>query len=161
MEGILFRPMRKGDIEAVAMIEKLCFRSPWTQGMLRGELRNKAAHYHVLEYENEVIAYAGMWVVFDEAHITNVAVLPAYRRRGLANIIMLRSMQSAAFLGAKSMTLEVRTSNIGAQTLYEKLDFDHAGLRKGYYTDTGEDAILMWNYSIKDTLQKWNMGINL
>ena len=81
-EHVLFRPMQKGDVERVAELERICFRTPWSRAALAGELKNDVAHYLVGECDGRVIAYAGMWVLFDEAHITNVAVDPAFRRRG-------------------------------------------------------------------------------
>ena len=83
MEPVRFRPMQKADVERVAELERICFRTPWSRAALAGELKNEVAHYLVGECGGRVIAYAGMWVMFDEAHITNVAVDPAFRRRGL------------------------------------------------------------------------------
>ncbi len=93
-----------------------------------------------------------MWVLFDEAHITNVAVDPAFRRRGLGRRLMLCMMRTARLFGAAMMTLEVRETNLGAQALYAGLGFLREGRRKGYYTDTGEDAFLLWNHDIALTL---------
>lgn len=150
----VFRPMALDDIPAVAQLERVCFRSPWSERMLKDELKNPSAHYHVLELDGTIVAYAGMWVILDEAHITNVAVAPGYRRLGLGKRIMLQSMQAALALGAGLMTLEVRESNIGAQAMYFELDFHPAGRRKKYYSDTKEDAILMWNRDVQATLQR-------
>lgn len=148
----IFRPMTTADLPAVAEMEKICFRSPWSERMLRGELKNRLAHYHVIEQDGKLIAYAGMWVLFEEAHITNVAVLPDYRRQGLGQRIMLESMKAAVALNATQMTLEVRESNLGAQALYEGLGFVSAGRRKKYYSDTGEDALILWNTDIVKTI---------
>jgi len=152
MEEAIFRPMTKADLPAVIEMERVCFRSPWTENMLRGELKNRLAHYHVLQLGEELIGYAGMWVLFDEAHITNVAVMPAYRRRGYGKYIMLESMRAAVRFHADKMTLEVRESNFGAQELYRGLGFTYAGRRKHYYDDTGEDALILWNTDIVKTL---------
>lgn len=153
-DGIIFRPMTADDVDAVAKMEKICFRSPWSKRMLREELNNSVSYYHILEYEKEIIAYAGMWLLYNEAHITNVAVLPAHRRKGLGRRIMLLSMQAAAELKATEMTLEVRESNIGAQEMYKQLDFHYAGTRKRYYSDTGEDAFILWNRDIRETIKQ-------
>jgi len=150
----VFRPMVAADIPAVAQIEQVCFRSPWTEKMLKSELKNRLAHYHVLELENKVIGYAGMWILFDEAHITNVAVLPEHRRKGYGRKLMLLSMEAASLLGANKMTLEVRESNSGAQAMYDGVGFTMAGRRKRYYSDTGEDAFILWNEDIKKTLSE-------
>ena len=96
-----------------------------------------------------MIAYGGMWVMFGEAHITNVAVDPAYRGRGYGRRLMLELMQVALRHDAESMTLEVRISNTVAQNLYTSLGFEVAGRRKNYYTDTGEDGLIMWNRKLR------------
>lgn len=156
----IVRPMRSVDVNRVYELEKTCFRTPWSRESLAGELKNDVAHYLVLERDGYVVGYAGMWILFDEAHITNVAVDPAYRRQGLAKRIMLCMMRSARLFDATQMTLEVRENNLGAQALYAQLDFERAGIRKGYYTDTGEAAYIMWNRDIGLTLAKSNVTIN-
>lgn len=120
---------------------------------LLGELRNDAAHYQVLTEDGKIVGYAGMWVLFEEAHMTNVAVLPEYRRQKYATLLMLSMMQSAKLLGATMMTLEVRENNIHAQHLYQKLDFSQNGYRPRYYSDTDEGALLLWNMDIIKTLE--------
>ena len=100
------------------------------------------------------MAYAGMWVVFEEAHITNVAVSPEHRRKGFGRRIMLESMREAVKLHATKMTLEVRETNFSAQALYESLDFQNAGRRKKYYSDTGEDAFILWNTNLVKTIEQ-------
>ncbi|MDL2217121.1 ribosomal protein S18-alanine N-acetyltransferase [Christensenellaceae bacterium OttesenSCG-928-M15] len=152
--SVVFRAMNKADVPGVARIEKTCFRSPWTERMLKNELKNSAAHYYVLELAGELVGYLGMWIIFDEAHITNVAVMPDHRRKGYGKLQMVNGMKEALALGATQMTLEVRESNDGAQTLYYGLDFQLAGRRKKYYTDTGEDAFILWNEDIEATVLK-------
>ena len=120
---------------------------------LLGELKNDVAHYHVLTQDGKLVGYAGMWVLFEEAHITNVAVLPQYRGRGLATRLMLSMMERASLLGATSMTLEVRENNLTAQRLYGRLGFSQNGYRPRYYSDTGEGALLLWNMDIQNTLK--------
>ncbi len=146
---ISFRPMQKKDVPRIAELEQICFRSPWSERSLYGELKNNIAHYSVGEDDGQVIAYGGMWVMFGEAHITNVAVDPAYRGRGYGRRLMLELMQVALRHDAESMTLEVRISNTVAQNLYTSLGFEVAGRRKKYYTDTGEDGLIMWNRKLR------------
>lgn len=153
-DGVLFRPMTEADVPVVAEIEKICFRSPWSKRMLKEELRNSLAKYYVMELDNALIAYAGMWVYFDEAHVTNVAVLPEYRRRGYGRQLMLLSMQAALEADATQMTLEVRQSNLAAQAMYFQLGFTLSGKRKGYYEDTKEDALILWNKDMNATIQQ-------
>ena len=150
----IVRPMQAMDIDRVYELEKTCFRTPWSRDSLAGELKNKIAHYLVLERDGRVVAY-------EEAHITNVAVDPAFRRQGIAKRVMLCMMRTARLFDATEMTLEVRENNFGAQALYARLDFEKAGVRKGYYTDTGEAAYIMWNRDIGLTLEKSNVTINL
>jgi len=152
MVDITFRPMQKADVPRVAELERLSFRSPWSEKALAGELRNPAARYLVGVLDNMVEAYAGMWVLFNEAHITNVAVAPEHRRHGFGRALMLEMLRRALFYGATQMTLEVRETNLGAQALYTGLGFEKAGRRKRYYSDTGEDAFIMWNRDIGQTL---------
>lgn len=149
------RSMQKKDIGRIYEIEKICFRSPWSISSLQGELKNHLAHYLVLENDSGIImAYGGMWVLFDEAHITNIAVHPDFRGKGYSKLLMLRLMKEALLFDASKMTLEVREHNYIAQSLYRSLDFFEQGKRKKYYSDTGEDALLMWNNSISNTVQE-------
>lgn len=149
----IIRPMTRHDISQVHAIECVCFRTPWSKMALAGELRNDVARYLVIEDEGKLIGYAGMWVLFEEAHITNVAVMPAFRRNGLGKRLMLDMMACARRADAVAMTLEVRESNLGAQSLYETLDFEQNGFRPRYYSDTGEGALLLWNMNIEQTLK--------
>jgi len=158
MSRDLIRPMRPGDVDRIAELEKLCFRTPWSRNAIADELKNTAAHYLVCEREEVVIAYAGMWVILDEAHITNIAVAPEYRRCGLGRRMMLCAMRTARLYGAAQMTLEVRETNFAAQALYASLDFEMAGARKGYYFDTGESAFILWNRDIAHTLEARRPG---
>ncbi|GIP39985.1 ribosomal-protein-alanine acetyltransferase [Paenibacillus sp. J31TS4] len=140
-----FRAMRVDDIEAICAIEKEAFLTPWTPGAFYNELTNNHfAKYMVMERRGEVAGYGGMWLIMDEAHVTNIAVDHRYRGQGLGERLVTEMMRTARFLGAVRMTLEVRASNFVAQKLYRKLGFAEAGVRKGYYTDNQEDAYIMW-----------------
>ncbi len=152
MIDVCFRDMTARDTHRIAALEKVCFRTPWTEASIRGELHNKLAHYQVAEYQESIVAYAGMWVFLGEAHITNVAVAPDYRRQGLGRAIMLHMMRTALSHKADAMTLEVRESNLAAQSLYFSLGFTKAGARKGYYSDTGEAAWILWNTDLSATI---------
>lgn len=149
----VIRPMQRADVGRVHEIECACFRSPWSKMALMGELRNDVAHYRVLELDGVIEGYAGMWVLFDEAHVTNVAVMAAQRRRGCGEKLMRAMMESALLLGAKMMTLEVRENNLTAQRLYQRLDFFQNGYRPRYYADSGEGALILWNTDIQKTLE--------
>ncbi len=132
-------------IDKIVAIEKVAFPTPWSKEAFKHELNeNPLAHYVVALLEGEVIGYGGMWQVVDEGHITNVAVDIPYRGNNLGGLIMDKLIEKAKALGCSGMTLEVRTSNLVAQKLYKSRNFLDCGLRKGYYTDTLEDAIIMW-----------------
>ena len=141
--------MTSEEIDAVSQLERLCFSLPWSREALRLEVeKNKCAKYFSVKADGLVVGYGGMWLILDEAHITNVAVHPDYRRRGLGRLIMRTLMEEAARLGIERMTLEVRVSNRPAIRLYESLGFEEGGLRKGYYSNNREDALIMWNFHI-------------
>lgn len=152
----IIRPMERTDVNRVHEIECTCFRSPWSKLALLGELRNEVAHYLVMEVDGVICGYGGMWVLFEEAHVTNVAIMPDYRGAGRGKRLMLAMMRHAVKRGAEKMTLEVRESNLVAQKLYAGLGFEQNGIRPGYYSDTGEGAKLLWNNDIQQTLDREN-----
>lgn len=154
MEQEIIRPMERTDVSRVHEIECVCFRSPWSKLALLGELRNEVAHYLVMEAEGRLCGYGGMWLLFEEAHVTNVAILPEYRQKGRGRRLMLAMMRLAVKHGAEKMTLEVRESNAVAQHLYATLGFEQNGYRPRYYSDSGEGALLLWNNDIRQTLLK-------
>jgi ribosomal-protein-alanine N-acetyltransferase len=144
-QSLEFRSMRLDDIETICAIEQEAFTTPWTSAAFYNELTNNHfARYMVMECNGEIAGYAGMWVIIDEAHVTNIAVRGKYRGQKLGDRLMREVMKTARFFGAAKMTLEVRVSNRIAQNLYEKLGFRASGLRKAYYSDNNEDAIIMW-----------------
>ncbi|CAB1129279.1 ribosomal protein S18 alanine N-acetyltransferase [Candidatus Hydrogenisulfobacillus filiaventi] len=139
------RDMYLDDLDAVLEIERRSFPTPWSRNAFRSELlENTVATYLVLEFHGRVVAYGGMWVILDEAHVTNVAVHPDYRGRHLGEAMMQGLLDRARAQGVRRMTLEVRRGNTVAQNLYRKLGFVQLGVRRGYYTDTREDAFIMW-----------------
>ena len=103
---IVVRAMKKADVKAVYEIEVLSFRTPWSYRSLMGELKNSVAHYTVMEKDGEVIGYCGMWVLFEEAHITNIAIHPKLRGHGYGKQLLHASMRAATSFGAEMMTLE-------------------------------------------------------
>lgn len=137
--------MKVSEIDQVVKIERLSFPTPWSPQAFYSELtENLCACYVVAKAGMRVVGYAGMWVLIDEAHITNIAVHPDYRRQGIGERLLRELVLRARNRGARRMTLEVRPSNEGAQRLYAKFGFKPKGIRKGYYTDNREDAIIMW-----------------
>lgn len=142
---IAIREMYLSDLDAIMDIEATSFPTPWSRSAFHSELlENTFAVYLVLEFYGRVVAYGGMWIILDEAHVTNVAVHQDFRGHYLGKRMMRGLIQRATELGARRMTLEVRRSNTIAQNLYQRLGFVQLGVRKGYYTDTHEDAFIMW-----------------
>lgn len=142
--SIITRRMTLDDVPQVHDIELHTFHTPWTYQSFVDEMTtNKCARYMVAEENGRVIAYAGAWLVFEEGHITNIAVAEAARGRGVGTQVTRALMQYAANMGVEYMTLEVRKSNLVAQKMYKSLGFIELGVRKRYYEDNGEDAYLL------------------
>lgn len=139
-----FKKMTTEDAATVEEVEKASFGMPWSRESFWEEAANDKAYYLLALDDDKVIGYAGTWVLFDEAHITNVAIAPSCRGKGIGLELMRELMKIVKTLGANAMTLEVRPSNTAARALYEKLGFKSVGLRPGYYQDTGEAAMIMW-----------------
>ena len=151
---IAVRPMLRRDVRRVHEIEVQSFPTPWSLASLMGETHNRLAHYYVVEVDGRIEGYGGMWVLFEEAHITNIAIAPNSRGRHLGKYLLYAMMDRAHFYGADKMTLEVRETNEVAQNLYYSMDFQKEGFRRRYYEDTGEGAYLLWNQDIFATLAK-------
>lgn len=145
VDSFVFRYMKEEDIDQILEVEHASFATPWSREAFYNEIyNNKFAVYIVLEEDQKIIGYVGAWIVIDEAHITNVAILPSYRGKKLGEALLRKMMTVAKDMGARSMTLEVRVTNNVAQSLYRKLGFQNGGIRKNYYTDNQEDALVMW-----------------
>ncbi|HHY94187.1 MAG TPA: ribosomal protein S18-alanine N-acetyltransferase [Firmicutes bacterium] len=137
--------MTLADLDGVMAVEEVSYPTPWSRRAFIGELtENVHAHYIVARNGWQVVGYAGMWVILDEAHVTNIAVHPDWRRCGLGERLLRELIARARARGATRVTLEVRKSNFPAQHLYTKMGFVPRGIRRGYYSDTHEDAIIMW-----------------
>ena len=141
--AIVIEPMEESHLPEVMRIERAVFQPGWSEQAFLQDLRNPSAFYLVLRFQGKIVGYAGMWMVVDEAHITNVAVLPEYRGRGFAQRLIHRLLSFARERGMTRATLEVRVSNAPAQKLYEKFGFRPVPVHKRYYDD-GEDALIMW-----------------
>ncbi|WP_430788602.1 ribosomal protein S18-alanine N-acetyltransferase [Virgibacillus flavescens] len=145
MAELVIRPMELTDIGSVIEVEKASFDTPWSEDIFYQEIvKNQFAHYFITEVDNHVVGYAGMWVVIDDAQITNIAIMPSYRGYKLGEKLFQFTMQQAIKLGSNRLSLEVRVSNIIAQRMYRKFGLVPGGLRKNYYTDNKEDALVMW-----------------
>ena len=156
MADVTIRQAQPADAEDIYEIEELCFPDPWSLASIKYELEeNERAFYLVAEHSGKVVGYAGLWWILDEGHITNVAVRPGYRNRkiaeGIIGILIEHTMQS----GILHHTLEVRRDNEPAINLYEKFGFEVSGVRKGYYKNDGEDALLMWRHATDEEIAAW------
>lgn len=144
MPQLVIEPMRAEDIPLIMEIERLCFRTPWHENAFYNELYHQPACYLVAKVGGKVVGYGGMWVIMDEAHITTLAVHPHFRRQHIGEKLLLALLEQAIARRARHATLEVRESNLAAQRLYTKYGFYTVAVRKGYYADTGENALIMW-----------------
>ncbi len=144
-------PMRVTDLPAVHAIERGSFDSPWPADAYRSELEtNRLAQYLVAHAGDEIAAFGGMWLMVDEAHIITFAVHPRWRRQHIGERLLLALLDVAIDGGAREATLEVRLSNLPARRLYEKFGFRPVGLRPRYYSDNGEDALIMTTDQLRD-----------
>lgn len=146
MVKMFIRKMETRDIDAVHLIDQASFNLPWRRETYEMELEeNNFAVYFVVETEDgDIVGYVGLWLIVDEAQITNIAVHPKYRGHKIGEKLFGFAMQYAIGEGAGLLSLEVRVSNTVAQNLYRKFGLIEGGIRKGYYTDNGEDAVVMW-----------------
>ena len=140
-------PMRAADLDDIMEIEKLAFRAPWSRQVFVEELERDWAHVDVLRSRDPkapVIAFVNYWLVRDEVHVLNVASHPDHRRQGHAARLIEHVIAFAHRERCRYVTLEVRRSNHAAIELYQRDGFRIAGLRRRYYQDNGEDALIMW-----------------
>ena len=134
--------MRESHLDAVAALETVCFASPWTREGLAQELRNPQAHFLVAEAGGKIVGYIGVQEICGEGYVTNVAVLPEYRRNGIGERLVRAAVDGARARGCEFLSLEVRVGNETAIRLYEKLGFRPQGKRKNFYRDPTEDAYI-------------------
>lgn len=147
---IKIRPMEKSQIDDVLKIEEQAYgEHHWSKDSFYGELSNNLAHYYcAFNEKDELVGYAGSWRVIDEAHITTIAVSNDVRRKKIGEALLNRVLEDCYKNEIKYITLEVRVSNTPAIKLYEKYGFKSLGLRKGYYQNNNEDALIMWTENI-------------
>src|SRR6202790_209726 len=145
--------MTAADLAAVLAIEALVFSTAWPLNAFANEIRdNKLAHYFVERLDGEIVVYGGIWVILEDSHITTIAVHPDFRGRQLGEEMLLKLLDEAILQGASWITLEVRESNDVAQKLYRKYGFTTVSTRRGYYSDNGENALVMWAGNLKGEL---------
>ena len=137
--------MRRRHLRGVMSIERQVYPRPWSPTLFLAEMAETSNRaYLVARLDKEVVGYAGMICYGDEAHVTTVAVDPAHHRRKIGTRLLYDLLRAAVEMGARAVSLEVRMSNWGAQRLYGRFGFRPVGVRKGYYQETGEDALIMW-----------------
>ncbi len=143
--NLIIEMMTSKDIDGVFEVEKNCFEHHWSKELFKKELINENARYLVAKLGGKIVGYVGIWLILDEGHITNVAVHNDYRGQKIGDKLVQALVNLCKENNINSMTLEVRVSNIVAQNLYKKYGFKLAGIRKEYYSDNKEDAMIMWN----------------
>jgi [ribosomal protein S18]-alanine N-acetyltransferase len=142
---VVTEPMRRRHLRSVMRIERQAHPKPWSVGVFASELgQGDSRHYVVLRAAGKIVGYGGLMFVADEAHVTNIAIAPAERRHGLGTLLLGELAMEGTRRRCVAMTLEVRMSNVAAQNLYRKFGFVSAGVRRNYYPETGEDALIMW-----------------
>ena len=139
------QPMRRRHIRQVLRIEAQVYPRPWSMTLFLQEIARRSDRvYLVARLGAQVVGYGGMMTTGPEAHITTIAVDPAYHGRRIGTTVMVALMEAAIDRGARSVSLEVRMSNHVAQRMYRRFGFQAVGIRRGYYVETGEDALVMW-----------------
>ena len=145
---MIITKMKDDHVSQVAQLEKLCFSDPWSENSVALELENPLSLWLVAEMDGAVAGYVGSQTVIDETDMMNIAVHPDHRRQGIAAALIEALIEELKGKGSHCLTLEVRASNESARSLYEKLGFQQAGIRKNYYRNPKEDAIILrkeWN----------------
>jgi [ribosomal protein S18]-alanine N-acetyltransferase len=147
--AVRIAPLRRRHLRVVVQIEEECYPRPWSATVFLSEIAQRASRrYTVATLGPLVVGYSGLMVVEDDGHITTVSVDPAWQHRGIGTVLLLDQARAAPALGVRHLTLEVRASNMPAQVLYRRFGFAPVGVRRNYYSETGEDAIVMWAHDI-------------
>ncbi len=142
-------PMRRRHLRSVVRIEAQVYPRPWSHSLFVSELALRSSRtYVVAKVGRDVVGYAGLMMSLTDGHVTTIAVDPAWHRKGIGTRLLLALARAGIDRGALALTLEVRLSNRGAQEMYKRFGFTAVGVRKGYYADTGEDALVMWAYEV-------------
>lgn len=148
--AVTFEQMRRRHLPAVMRIEHRAHPKAWSLGVFNSELSQGSSRYYVVvRVDGRVGGYGGLMFVADEAHVTNIAIAPSLRRRGLGTLLLAHLAREGTLRSCTAMTLEVRAGNLGAQALYKNFGFVTAGVRRNYYPETGEDALVMWLYRLR------------
>jgi ribosomal-protein-alanine N-acetyltransferase len=144
-------PMKRRHLRSVVRIETQVYPRPWSHSLFVSELALRSTRaYFVAKVGRDVVGYAGLMMSMSEGHVTTIAVAPAWHRHGIGTRLLVAVSREAIARNATALTLEVRLSNRPAQELYKRFAYSAVGVRKGYYADTGEDALVMWAYGVSE-----------
>ena len=145
IDAVRMEPMRRRHLRAVLAIEQQCYPRPWSQTLFVSELAQRTGRrYRVATVGPTVVGYCGLMIVGDEGHLTTVTVDPRHQGRRVGTVMLLDQARAAPGLGVAHLTLEVRVNNAVARALYQRFGFAPVGVRRNYYAETGEDALVMW-----------------
>jgi ribosomal-protein-alanine N-acetyltransferase len=145
------QPMRRRHVRGVLRIESQVYPRPWSAALFQSELALRETRaYYVARVGHQLVGYGGLMMTLDDGHVTTLAVDPAWHRHHIGTRLLLALAREGIARGATALTLEVRLSNQGAQALYRRFGFDAVGVRRGYYQDTGEDALIMWSRGVRE-----------
>jgi ribosomal-protein-alanine N-acetyltransferase len=148
--AVTISPMRRRHLRTVLDIETRVYPRPWSSRLFEEELDRSNRVYLVARVGPAVVGYAGLLMIADDGHVATVAVDPAWQGHGVASRLLAELVRGALALGANQLTLEVRVSNLVAQSIYRRFGFAPAGARKAYYSDNGEDALVMWAHGVSE-----------
>lgn len=178
MNFLEIQPLTKEQLPAIVELDKICLGGLWTLEGYKRELASPSSHFLVLSgqlalddanfaqsYATSLLGFGCFWSILEEAHITLLAIHPAYQRQGMGKLLLYYLMRLARVQGMERATLEVRVSNQAALSLYEKFGFKEAGKRRRYYQDTGEDALILWRSGLQypefaKSLGEWHQEIS-
>jgi ribosomal-protein-alanine N-acetyltransferase len=142
-------PMRRRHLRSVLKIEAQVYARPWSLSLFVSELALRMSRaYYVARVNGVLVGYAGLMVSEDDGHVTTLAVDPAWHRNKIGTRLLLTVAREAIHRGASNLTLEVRVTNVAAQEMYRRFGFRPAGIRKNYYVETNEDALVMWAHDV-------------
>ena len=148
-DAVRVAAMRRRHLRTVVRIEEECYPRPWSATLFLSELAQRVSRRYVVATVGPMlVGYSGLMYVEDEAHVTTLTVDPPWHRRGVGTVLLLDQVRAALARGTRHLTLEVRASNVAAQVLYRRFGFAPAGVRRNYYAETGEDAIVMWAHEV-------------
>ncbi len=153
MIDVTFYKLTRADLDDIMEIERLSFKTPWSRFAFLHEMEFENSVFETMKIGDKLVGYGGLWHMRDEIHISNIAIHPEHRRKGLGSRMLIHLLKMAIEKGASKATLEVRPTNLAAQRMYESFGFETIAIHKQYYSDEGEDALVMWNADLHAALE--------